>query len=415
MSLEFRNINEGAGLGTVTSVALDNITNFATASGTPIVGAGTLRLTLNAQAAKKAFIGPETGAAAIPTFRFLVEDDGPWARTTINKTTAQLQAMELGGQVVLGQQYYNVDIWSGFVADWRALFVGVTDQLGNTTLAPYGQLTINGAKMSIGYNLALDSITELYDPVNRVHVYNGSNNPILDIWSAACIGSPPGFLLTDTQLFDTGSGAGVAFSITNSTIYGGVLDFNASVNISGCILNGFSNQITIGGEIMNLSNCEIGRGCTIILPQTTLTLTNCTINVGAITINMSAIAGGYSRDGNNWTGRVNDFDIEAADIAAVNPSTPWDMASFACFGIIKPDTNGDITTIDNAPTTHDFWIAPAEAATAVNIKDNTVGGGNIHIENPLGTTTLDGSLRHRMLMYREGTKVYTLYSSLPFS
>lgn len=70
-------IGGGSGFGTVTSVGLSNITSFATATGSPVTGSGTLGYTLNTQSANTVFAGPSTGAAAIPTFRALVSSDIP--------------------------------------------------------------------------------------------------------------------------------------------------------------------------------------------------------------------------------------------------------------------------------------------------------------------------------------------------
>ncbi len=66
----------GAGGGTVTSVAM----TVAPAAifdigGTPIVGAGTLALTMDTQLANIVFVGPAAGGAAVPAFRALVDDD----------------------------------------------------------------------------------------------------------------------------------------------------------------------------------------------------------------------------------------------------------------------------------------------------------------------------------------------------
>lgn len=67
------------GTGTVTSVDLDDLVGLATASGGPIVGLGSLTLTLNTQAHNTVFAGPSglTDPDATPTWRLLVLDDIP--------------------------------------------------------------------------------------------------------------------------------------------------------------------------------------------------------------------------------------------------------------------------------------------------------------------------------------------------
>jgi hypothetical protein len=66
----------GAGLGTVTSVALTMPTEFSV-SGSPVTTAGTLAVTKANQAANQVYAGPATGAAAPPGFRALVAADLP--------------------------------------------------------------------------------------------------------------------------------------------------------------------------------------------------------------------------------------------------------------------------------------------------------------------------------------------------
>ncbi len=82
------------GTGTVTSVALANITGLATSSGGPIVTAGTLTLSLNTQVHNTIFAGPSglSDPDAAPTFRAAVLEDLPeddWVE--VSGTTYTLQ------------------------------------------------------------------------------------------------------------------------------------------------------------------------------------------------------------------------------------------------------------------------------------------------------------------------------------
>ncbi len=65
-----------AGTGTVTSVAA-TVPTIMTISGTPVTSSGTLAFGLATQSANLVFAGPNTGAAATPTFRSLVSADIP--------------------------------------------------------------------------------------------------------------------------------------------------------------------------------------------------------------------------------------------------------------------------------------------------------------------------------------------------
>lgn len=78
-ALSFPGIGGGSsgGSGTVTSVALTMPTAVFDVVGSPITGAGTLAVTLDAQLANTAFLGPASGAAATPAFRALVAADVP--------------------------------------------------------------------------------------------------------------------------------------------------------------------------------------------------------------------------------------------------------------------------------------------------------------------------------------------------
>lgn len=66
-----------AGMGSVTSVALAVPGVVFAVSGSPIATSGTLAISLLTQAANTVFLGPASGAAAVPTFRALAAADVP--------------------------------------------------------------------------------------------------------------------------------------------------------------------------------------------------------------------------------------------------------------------------------------------------------------------------------------------------
>jgi hypothetical protein len=72
----------GAGIGTVTSVALTT-PSFLTVAGSPITTSGTLAVTLASQAQNTVFASPASGAGA-PTFRALVLADIPGVGDILN-------------------------------------------------------------------------------------------------------------------------------------------------------------------------------------------------------------------------------------------------------------------------------------------------------------------------------------------
>lgn len=86
------------GSGTVTSVAM-TVPNILSVSGSPIIGAGTLAVTLANQSANVVFAGPVSGGAAVPTFRSLVTAD---LGTSL---AVQHASLTLGGALVTGSLF----------------------------------------------------------------------------------------------------------------------------------------------------------------------------------------------------------------------------------------------------------------------------------------------------------------------
>lgn len=75
------------GAGTVTSVALTMPTAIFDVAGSPVTTNGTLAVTLDNQNANLVFSGPNSGGAAAPTFRTLVEADTTLSDITTNNAT----------------------------------------------------------------------------------------------------------------------------------------------------------------------------------------------------------------------------------------------------------------------------------------------------------------------------------------
>lgn len=108
-----------SGAGTVTSVGLSAPAIFDV-TGSPVVSAGTLTLSLATQTANTVWAGPTTGSAAAPTFRALV--------------TADLPAGVLTG---------TVPVTSGGTGITSGTAGGVLAFTGTTTIASSGALTVN--------------------------------------------------------------------------------------------------------------------------------------------------------------------------------------------------------------------------------------------------------------------------------
>ena len=113
----------GAGGGTVTSVA-QTVPSFLSISGSPIVGSGTLAITLATQADNTVFMGPASGGPLAPTFRALVDADIPDTITVTSLvwTDLDFSASDLSDIVTASA----ADITSGKLALARLTTGGTT-------------------------------------------------------------------------------------------------------------------------------------------------------------------------------------------------------------------------------------------------------------------------------------------------
>lgn len=93
----------GGGSGTVTSVALSaSPSGIFDVSGSPIVGSGTLALSMDNQSANQVLAGPSSGGAATPAFRALVLDDIPVAARPWQTTSNVVNLVTAGDNVNVG-------------------------------------------------------------------------------------------------------------------------------------------------------------------------------------------------------------------------------------------------------------------------------------------------------------------------
>lgn len=84
--------------GSVTSVAL-TVPSFLSVAGSPIVGAGTLAITLATESANAVLAGPTSGGAATPAFRALVAADLPNTTATPGNYTSADITVDAQGRV----------------------------------------------------------------------------------------------------------------------------------------------------------------------------------------------------------------------------------------------------------------------------------------------------------------------------
>jgi len=141
------------GTGTVTSVGLAAPVEF-TVSGSPVTSTGTLTLTKATQTANTAWLGPTSGAAAVPTFRALVKADWP---ELFPSNPSGLTVAYNAGTVQIGGTYFAIsassvtvgaNITGGWVYVNSSGVVTSGASLPTTGVVPIAQFTSGAATIS---------------------------------------------------------------------------------------------------------------------------------------------------------------------------------------------------------------------------------------------------------------------------
>lgn len=133
----------GAGTGTVTSVAL-TVPSILSVAGSPIVGAGTLAVTLATQSANQLWAGPTSGGAAAPTFRAMVSDDIPATIVTYAKIQNVTTARLLGRTTVGAGVVEEISVGSGLTLTGGVLDTAAAAGSVVTKTADYVTLSTDG-------------------------------------------------------------------------------------------------------------------------------------------------------------------------------------------------------------------------------------------------------------------------------
>jgi len=246
-----------SGAGTVTSVAA-TVPTIMTISGTPVTSSGTLAFGLATQNANLVFAGPNTGAAATPTFRSLVAADIPnlgasYLPLSGGTLTGQL-VISSGGASIVGAATFSTDInvsgmrigrGAGAVSSNTAVgLLALQNNSAGSNNTGFGQYALNANTSGSG-NVAIGSVV-LWNSVNGN--YNvGIGNNTLDYLSSGSnnigIGRNAGTnLTTGSDNTIIGSLYGVT-NMTSTVLLGAGTTERLKVNSTGVYVNGSTNNL----------------------------------------------------------------------------------------------------------------------------------------------------------------------------
>lgn len=260
---------------------------------------------------------------------------------------------------------------------------GTTDPLvimasSGSVLNDYGEQIRNGIGYSVGYDLALDKITAIFDEAENNRIYNPS--------TAANRG---GNCLTSFPLgndnFANNTGTGFDMTLINSgsiTIYNsdfgryGVFTFDATnnpVNISGLTLDGSPNP-TFSVEGSNMTNVTAGNGFGVTITSgSTMTGVLCGTNV-SVTLAVSSLGSSFIGSDCSITatsGGIGPCRIEGG-LTFTFPVGTWTGSISKVDGTSSFETTIDV---DGFAGTFDFIIGGDDFSFCGVIRFTTSGAG----------------------------------------
>ncbi len=263
-----------AGTGTVTSVGLTLPAMFSVA-GSPVTTTGTLAATLATQTANLVFAGPNTGAAAVPTFRALVNDDlptsgvgaGTYAKVTLNTrgiataATAQITlTTDVTGILPLANGGTGLSAAANDTTVVSSGAAWVATTLGNCTTTPLGYTQATNLFSCL---TTLSGLTSVGSSAYRL-------TALVDSATAPSVAS--GFGTTPSIAANNGTAAFLVTVGSGGSDSSGVLTLPAAATGWNCFVE---NRTAVLGNVANARTVQIGT------TTTTVTLENQTVSTGA--------------------------------------------------------------------------------------------------------------------------------------
>lgn len=266
------------GNGTVTSVGL-TAPNIFSVSGSPVIGAGTIDLSLTTKTANFIFAGPTTGSAAAPTFRALVAADIP---------SLSAVYLSLGGGTLTGGL---IGTTGSFSSTLGASNLSGTNT-GDITLAAVGSTpSANGASFA--------SQVLTLQPADGTH---------------------PGLLTSGAQTI------GGLKTFSTGAVITGVIDGSAAASgVVGQIITSTSSLTSLTSATgVNLTSISLPAGRYLVSAIATLNSNSAVVTFGNSTMDISTTTG----SGTGTLG-LSQYNFNVDGLSGVNVSTSGSIISFA--------------------------------------------------------------------------------------
>lgn len=270
----------GSGSGSVTSVGLSSITNFATATGSPITSSGTLGYALQTQPANFIFSGPTTGVDAIPTFRALVATDIP----SLSYLTSANNGLSTSGSIAqLGQTVGAIGNPAALISNREIPTGGKTVNFidGNsnclilvdqTIATGVAALDLEGGYGGIIHLKSTNTVDRIFPAIEWY--YNGIFKATIGLDKSGSSGGTTNHLFFDTPVnangvlsynFEFGGNGSAVFYATGSSFFG--LFGNKNVKIGDGAAPTATLHLTSGAATAGKAPLKFTNGTNLTTPE----------------------------------------------------------------------------------------------------------------------------------------------------